>query len=193
MRQLEISDNELIINYVNGDESSLKQLIQRHQKRIFTYILLSVKNRELAEDIFQDTFIKVVNTLRSGAYREEGKFVQWVMRIANNLKIDYYRKIQRMPTFESGDDFDIFDVLNGTDSSVEQKMIEEQINEDVKALVKLLPDEQREVLEMRIYEDISFKDIAEITNVSINTALGRMRYALINLRKLIKDNNVVIV
>lgn len=193
MRQLEISDNDLIINYVNGDESSLKQLIQRHQKRIFTYILLSVKNRELAEDIFQDTFIKVVNTLRSGAYREEGKFVQWVMRIANNLKIDYYRKIQRMPTFESGDDFDIFDVLNGTDSSVEQKMIEEQINEDVKALVKLLPDEQREVLEMRIYEDISFKDIAEITNVSINTALGRMRYALINLRKLIKDNNVVIV
>jgi RNA polymerase sigma factor (sigma-70 family) len=193
MRQLEISDNDLIISYVNGDESALKQLIQRHQKRIFTYILLSVKNRELAEDIFQDTFIKVVNTLRSGAYREEGKFVQWVMRIANNLKIDYYRKIQRMPTFESGDDFDIFDVLNGTDSSVEQKMIEEQINEDVKALVQLLPDEQREVLEMRIYEDISFKDIAEITNVSINTALGRMRYALINLRKLIKENNVVIV
>ena len=181
MRQLEISDNDLIISYVNGDESALKQLIQRHQKRIFTYILLSVKNRELAEDIFQDTFIKVVNTLRSGAYREEGKFVQWVMRIANNLKIDYYRKIQRMPTFESGDDFDIFDVLNGTDSSVEQKMIEEQINEDVKALVQLLPDEQREVLEMRIYEDISFKDIAEITNVSINTALGRMKEFIGNL------------
>lgn len=192
MRQLEISDNELILNYVNGDESALKNLIQRHQKKVFTYILLSVKNRELAEDIFQDTFIKVVNTLRSGSYKEEGKFVQWVMRIANNLKIDYYRKVQRMPAFESGDDFDIFDVLNGTDSSVEQKIIEEQINEDVKALVKLLPDEQREVLEMRIYEDISFKDIAEMTNVSINTALGRMRYALINLRKLIKENNVII-
>lgn len=192
MRQLEVSDNELIVRYMNGDESSLKFLIERHQKKIFTYILISVKNRELAEDIFQDTFIKVVNTLRAGAYREEGKFVPWVMRIANNLKIDYYRKIQRMPTFESGDDFDIFDVLNGTDPSVEQKLIEQQINEDVKALVQLLPDEQREVLEMRIYEDISFKDIAELTNVSINTALGRMRYALINLRKLIKDNNVVI-
>ena len=192
MRQLEISDNELILSYVNGDESALKYLIQRHQKKIFTYILLSVKNRELAEDIFQDTFIKVVNTLRSGSYKEEGKFVQWVMRIANNLKIDYYRKVQRMPAFESGDDFDIFDVQNGTDCSVEQKIIEEQINEDVKALVQLLPDEQREVLEMRIYEDISFKDIAEMTNVSINTALGRMRYALINLRKLIKENNVII-
>ncbi len=192
MRQLELSDNELIQNYVNGDESALKILIQRHQKKVFSYILVSVKNRELAEDIFQDTFIKVVNTLRAGAYKEEGKFVQWVMRIANNLKIDYYRKVQRMPSFESGDDFDIFDVLNGTDRSVEDRIIEEQINSDVKALVKLLPDEQREVLEMRIYEDISFKDIADITNVSINTALGRMRYALINLRKMIKENNVVI-
>jgi RNA polymerase sigma-70 factor (ECF subfamily) len=192
MRQLEISDNELILNYVNGDESALKILIQRHQKKVFSYILVSVKNRELAEDIFQDTFIKVVNTLRAGAYKEEGKFVQWVMRIANNLKIDYYRKVQRMPSFESGDDFDIFDVLNGTDRSVEDRIIEEQINSDVKALVKLLPDEQREVLEMRIYEDISFKDIADMTNVSINTALGRMRYALINLRKMIKDNNVII-
>jgi len=192
MRQLELSDNELIQNYVNGDESALKFLIQRHQKKVFSYILVSVKNRELAEDIFQDTFIKVVNTLRAGAYKEEGKFVQWVMRIANNLKIDYYRKVQRMPSFESGDDFDIFDVLNGTDRSVEDRIIEEQINSDVKALVKLLPDEQREVLEMRIYEDISFKDIADMTNVSINTALGRMRYALINLRKMIKDNNVII-
>jgi RNA polymerase sigma factor (sigma-70 family) len=192
MRQLELSDNELIQNYVNGDESALKFLIQRHQKKVFSYILVSVKNRELAEDIFQDTFIKVVNTLRAGSYKEEGKFVQWVMRIANNLKIDYYRKVQRMPSFESGDDFDIFDVLNGTDRSVEDRIIEEQINSDVKALVKLLPDEQREVLEMRIYEDISFKDIADMTNVSINTALGRMRYALINLRKMIKDNNVII-
>ncbi len=192
MRQLELSDNELIQNYVNGDESALKILIQRHQKKVFSYILVSVKNRELAEDIFQDTFIKVVNTLRAGAYKEEGKFVQWVMRIANNLKIDYYRKVQRMPSFESGDDFDIFDVLNGTDRSVEDRIIEEQINSDVKALVKLLPDEQREVLEMRIYEDISFKDIADMTNVSINTALGRMRYALINLRKMIKENNVII-
>ena len=192
MRQIEREDNELISSYLNGDESALKELIEKHQKRIFTYILLSVNNRELAEDIFQDTFIKVVNTLRSGNYKEEGKFVQWVMRIANNLKIDYFRKVQRMPTFESSEDFDIFDVLNGTDASVEQKLIEEQINHDVKSLVQLLPDEQREVLEMRIYDEISFKDIAAITNVSINTALGRMRYALINLRKLIKENNVII-
>ena len=152
---------------------------------------MSVKNRELAEDIFQDTFIKVINTLRSGNYKEEGKFVQWVMRIANNLKIDYFRKMQRMPVVETNGEFDIFDLINGTDPSIEQKMITEQVYAEITELVKLLPDEQREVLEMRIYQDISFKDIAEQTNVSINTALGRMRYALINLRKIIKEKNVV--
>ena len=186
------NDNELIERYINGDEFALKQLIARHQKRVFSYILISVKNRELAEDIFQDTFIKVINTLRSGKYKEEGKFLQWVMRIANNLKIDYYRKVQRMPTFESNANFNIFDIINGTDPSAEQKIITEQIYADLKKLVLHLPAEQREVLEMRIYEDISFKDIAEITNVSINTALGRMRYALINLRRMIKEKNVVI-
>lgn len=187
-----LNDNELIDRYVSGDEDALKQLISRHQQKVFSYILVSVKNRELAEDIFQDTFIKVINTLKNGNYKEEGKFLQWVMRIANNLKIDYYRKIQRMPVFESNTDFDIFDVLNNTDPSIEQKIITEQINSDVKSLIKYLPDEQRMVLEMRIYDDVSFKDIAELTNVSINTALGRMRYALINLRKLIKENNVII-
>jgi RNA polymerase sigma-70 factor (ECF subfamily) len=187
-----LTDNELIIRYVEGDEVALKQLISRHQKKIFSYILMSVKNRELAEDIFQDTFIKVINTLKSENYKEEGKFLQWVMRIANNLKIDYYRKVQRMPVFESNSDFNIFDVLNGTDPSIEQKIITEQSYSDVKGLVKYLPEEQREVLEMRIYDDVSFKDIAEITGVSINTALGRMRYALINLRKLIKEKNVII-
>ena len=154
--------------------------------------MISVKNRELAEDIFQDTFIKVINTLRSGNYKEEGKFVQWVMRIANNLKIDYFRKMQRMPIFEGNGDFDIFDVIYGTDPSVEQKMITEQIYDELRVLITMLPDEQREVLEMRIYNDISFKDIAEMTGVSINTALGRMRYALINLRKIIKEKNVVV-
>ena len=192
MKKIALSDNELISLYVNGDESALKTLIQRHEKKVFSYILLSVKNRELAEDIFQDTFIKVINTLRSGNYHEEGKFVQWVMRIANNLKIDYYRKIQRMPAFESNGEFDIFDVIYGSDPSVEQKMIMDQIYAEITDLVKLLPVEQREVLEMRIYQDISFKDIAEMTNVSINTALGRMRYALINLRKIIKEKNVVL-
>ena len=192
MKKIALTDNELIAQYVAGDESALKTLITRHEKRVFSYIMISVKNRELAEDIFQDTFIKVINTLRSGNYKEEGKFVQWVMRIANNLKIDYFRKMQRMPVFEGNGDFDIFDVIYGTDQSVEQKMITEQIYDELRHLITLLPDEQREVLEMRIYNDISFKDIAEITGVSINTALGRMRYALINLRKIIKEKNVVV-
>lgn len=186
------NDNELIESYMNGDESALKSLINRHQKKVFSYIMLSVRNRELAEDIFQDTFIKVINTLKSGNYKEEGKFVQWVMRIANNLKIDHYRKVQRMPAYETSGEFDIFDLLYGTDPSVEQKIITEQIYSDLKGLIKYLPTEQREVLEMRIYEDVSFKDIATITGVSINTALGRMRYALINLRKLIKEKNVIL-
>ena len=192
MKKIALTDNELIAQYVAGDESALKTLITRHEKRVFSYIMISVKNRELAEDIFQDTFIKVINTLRSGNYKEEGKFVQWVMRIANNLKIDYFRKMQRMPVFEGNGDFDIFDVIYGTDPSIEQKMITEQIYEELRVLITMLPDEQREVLEMRIYNDISFKDIAEITGVSINTALGRMRYALINLRKIIKEKNVVV-
>ena len=192
MKKIALTDNELIAQYVAGDESALKTLITRHEKKVFSYIMLSVKNRELAEDIFQDTFIKVINTLRSGNYKEEGKFVQWVMRIANNLKIDYFRKMQRMPVFEGNGDFDIFDVIYGSDPSVEQKMITEQIYEELRVLITMLPDEQREVLEMRIYNDISFKDIAEITGVSINTALGRMRYALINLRKIIKEKNVVV-
>ena len=192
MKKIALTDNELINRYVAGDESALKTLINRHEKKVFSYIMLSVKNRELAEDIFQDTFIKVINTLRSGNYKEEGKFVQWVMRIANNLKIDYFRKMQRMPAFETNGEFDIFDVIYGTDPSIEQKIITEQIYEEVSGLVKLLPAEQREVLEMRIYQDISFKDIAEMTNVSINTALGRMRYALINLRKIIKEKNVIV-
>ena len=192
MKKIALTDNELISRYMEGDESALKILIQRHEKKVFSYIMLSVKNRELAEDIFQDTFIKVINTLRSGNYKEEGKFIQWVMCIANNLKIDYFRKQQRMPIFEGNGDFDIFDLINGSDPSAEQKLITEQIYAEITSLVKLLPAEQREVLEMRIYQDISFKDIAEITNVSINTALGRMRYALINLRKIIKEKNVVI-
>jgi RNA polymerase sigma-70 factor (ECF subfamily) len=192
MKKIALSDNELISLYVNGDESALKTLIQRHEKRVFSYILLSVKNRELAEDIFQDTFIKVINTLRSGNYHEEGKFVQWVMRIANNLKIDYFRKMQRMPAFETNGEFDIFDIIYGSEPSVEQKMITEQLYAEISEMVKLLPPEQREVLEMRIYQDISFKDIAEMTDVSINTALGRMRYALINLRKILREKNVLV-
>lgn len=191
MKKMALSDNELISQYASGDELALKSLITRHEKKVFSYIMLSVKSRELAEDIFQDTFIKVINTIRSGNYKEEGKFIQWVMRIASNLKIDYFRKVQRMPAFETNGEFDIFDVIYGTEPSAEQKIITEQIYTELRSLIQLLPDEQREVLEMRIYQDISFKDIAEITDVSINTAVGRMRYALINLRKIIKERNVV--
>jgi RNA polymerase sigma-70 factor (ECF subfamily) len=187
-----LNDNELVTRYVNGDEAALKALITRHQRRLFSYIMSSVKNRELAEDIFQETFIKVVNTLRSGNYKEEGKFLSWIMRIANNLKIDHFRRNQRMPIYDNDGSYDIFDMVQDSDLSVEQKIITGQIHEDISRLVKHLPEEQREVLEMRIYQDISFKEIAEKTNVSINTALGRMRYALINIRRMIKENNLVI-
>ncbi|HHU46669.1 MAG TPA: sigma-70 family RNA polymerase sigma factor [Bacteroidales bacterium] len=192
MKLIALSDSELIKLYLDGNELALKTLILRYEKRVFSYIMLSVKNRELAEDIFQDTFIKVINTLKSGNYKEEGKFLQWVMRIANNLKIDYYRKVQRMPTFESSDDFDIFDFISEIDPSPEQKIIMNQIYEEAKNIIQFLPPEQREVLEMRIFQGISFKDISELTGVSINTALGRMRYALINLRKIIKEKNLVL-
>lgn len=192
MKSIMLSDSDLIRLYLDGDESALKALILRHEQKIFTYILSSVKSRELAEDLFQDTFIKVINTLRAGAYKDEGKFAQWVMRIANNLKIDYFRKAQRLPAYESNGDFDVFDTLSIEDPSVEQKMIQEQVYSDIQGLLQYLPEEQREVLEMRIYQDISFKEIAELTNVSINTALGRMRYALINLRKMIEEKNVVL-
>lgn len=192
MKTATLSDNQLIASYQSGDESALKTLITRYEKRLFSYILLSVKNKELAEDIFQDTFIKVINTIRSGNYREEGKFFQWVMRIANNLKIDHYRKMQRLPIFEGNGEYDIFDILGTREESVEQKMIREQVFSDLTRMVDYLPEEQREVLTMRIYQDYSFKEIADITGVSINTALGRMRYALINLRKIIAKNKVVI-
>lgn len=187
-----LSDDELIARYQAGEETALKTIILRYQRRLFSYILVSVKNKELAEDIFQDTFIKVINTIRSGNYHEEGKFFQWVMRIANNLKIDYYRQLQRMPTVDGGEDFDIFTIIGSKDETVEEKMIREQTYSDLNHYVEYLPEEQKEVLKMRIYSDYSFKEIAEMTNVSINTALGRMRYALINLRKIMAKHQVAL-
>ncbi len=187
------SDKELVSSYLKGNHISLEKLIQRHQNRVFAYILMVVKDKQLADDIFQDTFIKVINTVRSGAYKEEGKFIQWVMRIAHNLIIDYFRKSKRIPVVENdNDDFDIFDTIKFTDPSIEEQMITDQIHDDVRKLIELLPPEQKEVLFMRHYSEMSFKDIAEQTDVSINTALGRMRYALINLRKLIKEKNVIL-
>ncbi len=187
-----ISDQDLIGRYMAGHESALETLIRRHKNRVFAYILMVVKDKELAEDLFQDTFIKVINTFRSGTYKEEGKFIQWVMRIAHNLIIDYFRKSKRIPIVENNDDYDIFDKVKLPVESVEDRMITEQIHQDVKKLIDYLPDEQREVLIMRHYADMSFKDIAEVTNVSINTALGRMRYALINLRKLVREKEVIL-
>ncbi len=187
-----ISDQELIGKYLAGHESALEQLIRRHKNRVYAYVLMVVKDKELAEDLFQDTFIKVINTFRSGQYKEEGKFIQWVMRIAHNLIIDYFRKAKRIPIVENNDDYDIFDKVRIPVESVEEQMITEQIHHDVKKLIDYLPSEQKEVLMMRHYGDMSFKDIAEVTNVSINTALGRMRYALINLRKLVKEKDVIL-
>ncbi len=187
-----VTDQELIGRYSAGDQSSLEILIRRHKNRIFAYILMIVKEKELAEDLFQDTFIKVINTIRSGSYKEEGKFIQWAMRIAHNLIIDHFRKSKRIPTIENRDDFDIFDKVRIPVESIEERIITEQIHKDVKKLIDYLPKEQREVLVMRHYGDMSFKDIAEVTNVSINTALGRMRYALINLRKLVDEKNIIL-
>jgi RNA polymerase sigma-70 factor (ECF subfamily) len=187
------SDKELISSYLEGNQVSLERLIHRHQNRVFAYILMVVKDKQLADDIFQDTFIKVINTIRSGAYKEEGKFIQWVMRIAHNLIIDFFRKSKRIPVVENdNDEFDIFDTIRFTDPSVEDQMITDQIHDDVRKLIELLPAEQKEVLFMRHYSEMSFKDIAEQTDVSINTALGRMRYALINLRKLINEKNIIL-
>jgi RNA polymerase sigma factor (sigma-70 family) len=187
-----ISDQELIGRYLAGHHPSLERLIRRHKNRVFAYILMVVKDKELSEDLFQDTFIKVINTFRSGHYKEEGKFIQWVMRIAHNLIIDHFRKAKRIPVVENSDDYNIFDRIRIPVESVEELMITEQIHQDVKKLIDYLPKEQREVLVMRHYGDMSFKDIAEVTNVSINTALGRMRYALINLRKLVKENDLIL-
>ena len=193
MKACKISDSELIAKYLDGSQNSLELLIHRHKNRVFAYILMVVKDKQLADDIFQDTFIKVIKTMQAGSYKEEGKFIQWVMRIAHNLIIDYFRKSKRIPVVDNdSSDFDIFDTIQFTDASVEDKMILDQIYKDVRELIEHLPKEQKEVLFMRHYSEMSFKDIAEQTGVSINTALGRMRYALINMRKLIDEKNIVL-
>lgn len=188
-----ISDQELINRYLSGNEASLEQLIYRHKNKVFSYILMVVKNKQHADDIFQDTFIKVIHTLKSGSYKEEGKFIQWVMRIAHNLVIDHFRRGRRIPLVESvNGEGNVLDNLRIYDESIEDRMINEQIHNDVRALIDFLPPEQRDVLVMRHYADMSFKDIAEQTDVSINTALGRMRYALINLRKMIEKKEIIL-
>jgi len=186
------TDSVLVADYINGNEKSLETLIVRHKQRIFSFIYSKVYNREVSEDVFQDTFIKVINTLKKGKYNEEGKFLPWVMRIAHNLVIDYFRKNNRMPKFSNTDEFDIFSVLSDDSLNAENQLIHNQIHTDVKLLINELPLDQRDVLMMRLYKDMSFKEIAEITEVSINTALGRMRYAIINLRKIIEAKKIVL-
>jgi len=186
------TDEQLVVNYIAGSEFALEELVSRYQQKVFSYILMVVRNKELAEDLFQDTFIKVINTLRSGNYREEGKFSQWIMRIARNLIIDYFRRNQKMSFVENNYGVDVFDGISEPTMSIEQLIITGQIHDSLRDLVTLLPEEQKEVLKMRLYQDMSFKEIAEQTNVSINTALGRMRYAILNLRKLADEKNAVL-
>ncbi|MES2629615.1 MAG: sigma-70 family RNA polymerase sigma factor [Bacteroidota bacterium] len=192
MSMLKQSDKELVDAYISGKESALEVLINRHKNKIFSTILFMVNDRDLAEDLFQDTFIKVINTLRAGRYNEEGKFFPWVQRISHNLVIDHFRREKKMRTISPNDDFDIFKVLRLSDENVQDVIVREQIEDDVRKLVDFLPPEQKEVVEMRMYRDLSFKEISETTGVSINTALGRMRYALINLRKLVEKHQVIL-
>ncbi|MEX6626171.1 sigma-70 family RNA polymerase sigma factor [Tenacibaculum pacificus] len=188
-----VSDSVLVKDYINGKELAIELLIKRHKQRLYSFIYSKVQNRDTTEDIFQDTFIKVIRTLKKGNYNEEGKFLPWVMRISHNLIIDFFRKKNRMPKFNNTDDFDIFSVLADGALNAENKIIKEQILADVRDLLEELPEEQKEVLKMRIYNDMSFNEISENTGVSINTALGRMRYALINLRKIIEKNKIILV
>lgn len=192
MQSNQLNDSVLVSNYISGNERSLEVLINRHKQRIYSFIYSKVLDRDVAEDIFQDAFIKVINTLKKGSYNEEGKFLPWVMRIAHNLVIDHFRKDNRMPTFKNTEEFDIFSVLSDNSLNAEKRMVKDQIHMDVRNLVEELPEDQKEVLVMRIYRDMSFKEISEQTGVSINTALGRMRYALINLRKVIDKNKIIL-
>jgi RNA polymerase sigma-70 factor (ECF subfamily) len=185
-----LNDRELVHLYLDGDERAFEELLNRHKNKIYTSIYLFVKEKNLAEDIFQDTFIKIIDTLRKGKYNEEGKFVQWAMRIAYNMCVDHFRRNKRRPTVAPTDDFDIFSVLKLTDENAETRIIRSQTHDKIRTLVDQLPPEQREVVILRHYAEMSFKEIASLTRVSINTALGRMRYALINIRKLVEEKEI---
>lgn len=187
------SDNELLVAYLAGNKEAISQLIERHSSRVYDYIRMMVKDRELADDIFQETFIKVVKVIDSGRYKDSGKFLSWVMRIAHNQVIDHFRATkQNKSVNESEAGYDILTTRNLTEGSIEDILVGEQIAEDLRRLVTVLPEEQQEVVRLRYWGGLSFKEIAEQTDVSINTALGRMRYALINLRRMIKEKNIAL-
>lgn len=188
----QLNDNDLVSIYQKGNEQALEILLHRHKSKVFAYIRTHIKDKALAEDFFQDTFVKVINTLKGGNYNEEGKFLPWVMRIAHNLVIDYFRKQKKMVTVSGGNEYDIFETLHLLEGNVQDKITQNQIHTDVRKLINELPEDQKEIIILRLYLDKSFKEISEEKNISINTALGRMRYALINMRKLVKENQMVL-
>jgi len=185
------SDYELVTRFINGESWAIEDLIHRYKNKVYTYIFLTVKNQHLAEDLFQDTFIKVIRSLKEGKYSDNGRFLSWIMRIAHNLVIDHYRKEKQLNTFNNNDNnIDLFNSPKYSDDNIEQLLISDQIMKDIRKLIDQLPSDQKEIILLRHYGDLSFKEIAEQTNVSINTALGRMRYALINLRRLIDQYQI---
>ena len=192
MKKTSKDDAVLVKSYIEGNENALSILINRHKQKIYSFIYSKVFDRDITEDVFQDTFIKVINTLKRGKYNEEGKFLPWVMRIAHNLVIDHFRRNSRMPKFDNSGEFSIFSVLSDSSLNAEKSIIKNQVESDVRRIIEELPEDQKQVLLMRMYQDMSFKEISERTGVSINTALGRMRYALINLRKVIDQHNIVL-
>ena len=187
-----LPDASLVKEYVAGNEDALAKLIKRHESKIYGFIYSKIPDRDITNDIFQDTFIKVIKTLKSNSYNEEGKFLPWVMRISHNLVVDHYRKTKKMPMFRETEEFSIFSIMSDDSLTIENKTISEQVEMDLKKLIEELPADQKEVLVMRMYQDMSFKEISESTGVSINTALGRMRYALMNLRKVIDKHQIVL-
>ena len=192
MANLVLPDAVLVKNYVSGDESALASLIERHQSKIYGFIYSKINDRDLSDDIFQDTFIKVIKTLKTQSYNEEGKFLPWVMRIAHNLVVDHFRKAKKMPYQRETEEYSIFNYMTDNSLNIEGQIISEQVESDLAKLLDELPADQKEVLVMRMYQDLSFKEIADLTGVSINTALGRMRYALLNLRKIIEKNQIIL-
>ena len=186
------TDHELIHQFRDGDLHALEALILRHKDKLYTSILFLVKDKYLAEDIFQDVLIKIIDTIRGGRYTEEGKFLPWAMRIAHNLCVDHFRKVKRTPSIKTSDDRDIFEVINFTEEGPDTKMMKRQSYDRVRQMLDLLPEDQREVIILRHYADLSFKEIASLTNCSINTALGRMRYGLINLRKMMTEKKIAL-
>ena len=187
-----LTDQQLVHLYVDGNTEALSTLVTRYKDKIYTSIYLLVKDKYLAEDLFQDVFIRIIDTLKGGRYTEEGKFLPWALRIAHNMCVDHFRKVKRSPSIKTSDDRDIFEVLNFNEPSPEQKMIQGQSHDRVRKMIDLLPEDQREVIIMRHYADLSFKEIAELTKCSINTALGRMRYGLINMRKMMTEKQIAL-